>query len=103
MRLFEDTNFSAGVLRGKSLHELTRPELRTLRLAASVVSCLLAPFPVNSPGARSVFNNLKNALKLLKRDASYREVVEHVLSRGSDLLREHLNKRPYQGPILPHE
>ncbi len=103
MRLFEDTNFSAGVLRGKSLHELTRPELRTLRLAASVVSCLLAPFPANSPGARSVFNNLKNALKLLKRDASYREVVEHVLSRGSDLLREHLNKRPYQGPILPHE
>ena len=103
MRLFEDSNFSAGVLRGKTLHELTGPELRTLGFAADVVACLLAPFPSSSAGAKRAFSNLKEAMKKLQCDPVYRDVIEHILSRGSDMLRDKITPRPYQGPIHRHD
>ena len=103
MRLFEDSNFSAGVLRGKTLHELTGPELRTLGFAADVVACLLAPFPSSSAGAKRAFSNLKEAMKKLQCAPVYRDVIEHILSRGSDMLRDKITPRPYQGPIHRHD
>ena len=94
MRLFEDTNYSAGVLGRQSIHELTPPVLRSLRLAADIISCLAAPYSASSPQAVQAFKRLQNTVTRIKNNTMQRETLEHILTRGSQYLLDKVSEMP---------
>lgn len=88
MRLYEDTNFSGGVIGNKSIHELNARELRALRLAADIISCLVAPRQPNHPVSMRAFERLQKTLRLLRRNEAYRDALEHTLFKSNQELKE---------------
>ena len=92
MRLYEDTNFSGGVIGNKSIHELDARELRALRLAADIISCVVAPRQASHPAAVRAFDRLKKTLKLILRDEAYRDSLEHTLFKGNEELKTKILK-----------
>lgn len=92
MRLYEDTNFSAGIIGNKSIHELTPPALRALRLAADLIGCLVAPRQPSHPLAIRAFERLLSTLRHMRRDTSYRESVEYMLHKANQDLKDRVNK-----------
>ena len=88
MRLYEDTNFSAGIIGNKSIQELTPPALRALRLAADLISCMVAPRQPAHPLAKRAFERLRSTLRHMRRDTSYRESVEHMLRKANQELKD---------------
>ena len=91
MRLYEDTNFSAGIIGNKSIQELTPPALRALRLAADLISCMVAPRQPAHPLAKRAFERLRSTLRHMRRDTSYRESVEHMLRKANQELKDKVN------------
>lgn len=88
MRLFEDTNFSSGVLGKQHIHDLSAPMLRALSLAADLVSCVAAPLRADDARAQRAFERLQHTVRHLIGDADKRETLEYILGRGSQLLRD---------------
>lgn len=100
MRLFEDTNFSAGVLAGKQLHEMGRQMLRAVRLAADMLNCLAVPSGTDSAQAKRAFNSLQRTLRLLSTHGEYYQLMEYVLGKGSRDLMEQRAVPSYK-PMFP--
>ncbi len=92
MRLYEDTNFSAGVLGKQSVQELAPPALRSLRLAADIIACLAAPYSAVAPESVRAFSRLQKTVRRIRNDEVYRESLEYMLNRGSQMLREFANQ-----------
>lgn len=95
MRLFEDTNFSTGVLGKQNLRELSAPALRSLSLASDIISCLAAPYSAVAPESVRAFGRLQKNVRRILADDANREALEHILSRGSSFLQNRVN------PTLP--
>lgn len=83
MRLYEDTNFSQGVIGTRSMHELRAQELRALRLAADIIACMAAPRSATDARSVQAFRNLQKTLRLFRAPNGQRELLEHVFRRGN--------------------
>lgn len=92
MRLFEDTNFGGGVLGRQSIQELAPPALRLVRLAADIISCIAAPRNADAPQAIHAFKRLQNTLQRLKKGKPQRDILQRLLMRGTQLLREKIEE-----------
>lgn len=86
MRLYEDTNFSTGVIGRQSIHELSAPVLRTLALAADLIACIAAPLRADDARAVRAFERLQNTVRRIGSHEENREALEYILGRGPQLL-----------------
>ena len=92
MRLFEDSNFGGGVLGKQHLHELAPPALRLLRLAADIISCVAAPRNAQAPQAIKALKRLQNTMQRMQKGKPQREILQRLLMRGTQLLREKIEE-----------
>lgn len=92
MRLFEDSNFGGGVLGKQHLHELPPPTLRLLRLAADIISCVAAPRNAQAPQAIKALKRLQNTMQRMQKGKPQREILQRLLMRGTQLLREKIEE-----------
>lgn len=83
MRLYEDTNFSQGVIGNRGMGELRMQELRALRLAADIIACVAAPRSATDARSLQAFRNLQKTLRLFRAPNGQRELLEHVFRRGN--------------------
>jgi hypothetical protein len=83
MRLYEDTNFSQGVIGNRGMGELRMQELRALRLAADIIACMAAPRSATDARSVQAFRNLQKTLRLFRAPNGQRELLEHVFRRGN--------------------
>lgn len=83
MRLYEDTNFSQGVIGNRGMRELRTQELRALRLAADIIACMAAPRSATDARSLQAFRNLQKTLRLFRAPNGQRELLEHVFRRGN--------------------
>lgn len=83
MRLYEDTGFSER-LEGTTAEELNVGELRALRLAADMISCIAAPELLAADGQGAALARLKETSDMLRDNPVYLDELTEALVTGNE-------------------